>query len=86
MTIYTAANIRETFLEQCHTRQGMELNLEYVTEMDITGVQLLLAFRIHLDSTASGLQLKNSSEAVQEALKLTHLTETFETDVGVVVV
>lgn len=79
MTIYTTGEYREVLLEQCHTRQGMELDLADVTEMDISGVQLLVALKKHLDGTEHGLQMHRPSEAVQEALELTRLAETLET-------
>ncbi len=77
MTIYTAGEYRETLLEQCHSREGLELDLEEVTEIDAAGLQLLVALRKHLEDTESGLQLKKTSEAVQKALALTQLETAF---------
>ena len=77
MTIYTAAEYRNEILELCHTRKGMELDLEQVSEIDITGVQLLLALKKHLDQTESGLQLKNISPEVKETLEMIRLGGVF---------
>ncbi len=73
MTIYTAGEYRETLLEQCHSREGLELDLEHVSEIDAAGLQLLVALKKHLDDTESGLRLMKTSESVQKALALTQL-------------
>ncbi len=77
MTIYTAGEYRESLLEQCHSRDGLELDLENVTEIDAAGLQLLVALKKHLDDTESGLQLMKTSESVQKALALTQLEIAF---------
>ncbi len=75
MTIYTTGEYREALLEHCHTRQGVDLNLADVTEIDISGLQLLVALKKHLGGTEHGLRLRNPSEIVQEVLELTQLAE-----------
>ncbi len=77
MTIYTAAEYRQTLLEQCHSREGMELDLGEVNEIDTSGLQLLVALKKHLSDTESGLQLTSSSEVVQKALVLANLVGDF---------
>ncbi|MCP4433853.1 MAG: STAS domain-containing protein [Gammaproteobacteria bacterium] len=82
MTIYTAGEYRETLLTQCHSRGGLELDLEHVSEIDTAGLQLLIALKKHLDDTESGLQIKKYSEAVQKALVLTQLETAFNDRIG----
>jgi len=81
MTIYTTGEYRETLLEQCHTRQGMELDLANVTEMDISGLQLLVALKKHLNGTERGLRLRSPSETVQEVLDVTRMAESFDGEI-----
>ncbi len=77
MTIYNAAEYRETLLEQCHSREGLELDLEEVTEIDTAGLQLLVALKQHLSDTEAGLQVTKSSASVQKALVLANLVGDF---------
>lgn len=77
LTIYTTGKYREALLEQCDTQLGMDLDLINVTDMDISGLQLLLALKKQLDETEHGLRLHSVSETVLEVLEMTHLTETF---------
>ncbi len=77
MTIYTAGEYREALLEQCHSREGLQLDLEEVSEIDAAGLQLLVSLKKHFDDTESGLQLIKSSSAVQKALVLTNLVGDF---------
>ncbi|MGB0468288.1 MAG: STAS domain-containing protein [Pontibacterium sp.] len=77
MTIYTTEKYREMLLEQCHSRQGMDLDLANVTEMDTSGLQLLVALNKDLSKTARGLRLVNPGDAVRDVLDLTQLAETF---------
>ncbi len=80
LTIYTAAQYRESLLEHFQDQRGfeLELDLEEVTEIDTAGIQLLIALRKHLDQCVSGLHLKKSSEPVKKALQLTQLGGAFD--------
>ncbi len=82
MTIYTAGEYRAVLLEQCHTQQGMDLDLAQVTEIDAAGLQLLVALNEHLGGTSNGLRLGNPSKTVLEAMELTRLTALFEDGTG----
>ncbi len=82
MTIYTAAEYARTLLDNCDTQKKVELDLEKVTEIDSSGVQLLVALKKQLDRTGDDLKLKNSSEAVQDVLRLTNLATIIDTSNG----
>ncbi len=77
LTIYTTGEYREALLESCHSHQGMELDLGQVTEMDASGLQLLVALNQHLGRTEGGLRLPNPSETVREVLELTRAADEF---------
>jgi len=77
LTIYTAVNYLQVFQEQSQGCHGMKIDLAGVTEIDVAGVQLLVALRQHLIGTENGLQLCNPSESVREALELTRLAGQF---------
>ncbi len=78
MTIYTVAEHAGKLRENCDTQNGMALDLEKVTEIDSSGVQLLVALKKQLEGTESGLSLKNPSKSVQEVLMLTNLVSMFD--------
>lgn len=81
MTIYTSGEYWEILIEQCSTRQRMELDLAQVTEMDAAGLQLLVALNKHYSAAECGLRLHNLSETVQEVMELTQLTGSFDDNI-----
>jgi anti-anti-sigma factor len=76
LTIYTTGEYREALLEKCDTQLGMELELVDVTEMDTSGLQLILALKKQLEERGQALSFNTVSKAVLDIFEMLHLTET----------
>jgi anti-sigma B factor antagonist len=78
MTIYNAQSLKETFLSYCHPgTQELQLDLSAVTEIDGTGLQLLLLLKAEAQKRGFTLRLLQHSEAVIEVFELLKLGSYF---------
>ena len=78
MTIYTAAEWRDTLLAATDAAGNVELDLSGVNDIDAAGIQLLVSLRMEAQACARALRLVATSERIREALAFCHLTEFFE--------
>jgi anti-sigma B factor antagonist len=81
LTIYTTGEYREALLEKCDTKLGMELDLVDVTEIDTSGLQLILALKRQLEERGEALSFNTVSKAVLDIFEMLNLTETFGVEV-----
>ncbi|NHZ37041.1 STAS domain-containing protein [Massilia rubra] len=70
LTIYSAAQLRQTLVDALVARAPLTLDLTDVCEVDSAGVQVLLAAIRHAGAQGVPLQLAGHSAAVQEAFAL----------------
>ena len=70
LTIYSAAQVKQTLIDALVARDPLTLDLADVCEVDSAGVQLLLAAMRHAGSQGGSLHLAGHSAAVQEAFAL----------------
>ena len=73
MTIYRAAELKETLVEAIDRGAQLEIDLSAVTEVDTAGVQLLVLARKLAQSKQQELRLTAHSPAVLEAIELLNL-------------
>lgn len=78
MTIYTAAEWRDTLLAATDAAGNVELDLSGVNDIDAAGIQLLVSLRMEAQACERALSLVASSARIREALAFCHLTEFFE--------
>ena len=78
MSVHTTSGYREALLRKYKTGQAMELDLSGVTEIDTSGLQLLVALQKHLHGEQCDLRLRHPSETVRRVLELTRLAESFD--------
>jgi len=69
LTIYRAVELKDELLAAFDSDADLELELSGVTEIDVTGVQLLLLARRALAEQGRSLRLSGHSVAVQELLE-----------------
>jgi anti-anti-sigma factor len=79
MSIYTAMTLKEPLLEPLTTSREIELDLARVTEMDTSGVQLLLLLHREAMRREVVLRIVGMSATVREALALYGLLSWFST-------
>lgn len=77
MTIFRAAELKETMLAALEMANTLEVNLSGVTEFDTAGVQLLMLAKKTAQAAERELRLTGHSPAVLEALELLHLVSYF---------
>mgnify|MGYP002144327331 CR=1 FL=1 len=78
VTIYRAAEIRELLLtELARHPEGLEINLASVSEIDSSGVQLLMAAKRAAQAAEQTLSLVHHSDAVVDVLELFNLAGFF---------
>lgn len=77
MTIYTAAEHKQTLLAHLEDCQEMELDLASVSEMDSAGLQVLLLTKQHAESQHREFRIVNHAQAVVEVMELTQLAGHF---------
>ena len=70
LTIYEAAQVRESLLALVDGAGAVELDLAEVGEIDSAGLQLLLATALTLAANGGSLCLARASAAVAEAIGL----------------
>ena len=77
MTIYTAAQLKEGLLPHLATRVELEINLSHVSEIDSTGLQLLILIKREAARAGLTLHLTEHSRAVLETFDLCNLAAYF---------
>ncbi len=79
LTIYTAAQWRETVLAalEAEPGQALEIDLGGVTEIDSAGLQVLIAAKKEAQRRDTALHLAQHSGAVRELLELFRLESYF---------
>lgn len=78
MTIYNAGAIKESFLNFCNSgARELEVDLSGVSELDSTGLQLLLLLKAESQKRAFNLRLLGHSQAVTEVFELLKLSMFF---------
>jgi anti-anti-sigma factor len=71
MTIYAAAELKERLFTALGTAtDACALDLAEVTELDLTGLQILLMAEKTCTARGSGFALRNPSEIVRDTLSL----------------
>jgi len=79
LTIYSAADTKQTLLAQMNPPGTLGLDLSAVDEIDCAGLQLLVLAREEARRAGGELYLVTCSEAVHDALALGGLSSAFET-------
>ena len=67
MTIYEAVSIRDAFIESLEAFDGVILNLEEVTEIDISGIQLIISANKTAQKNNKAFTVSGLSDAVARA-------------------
>ncbi|MFT3736790.1 MAG: STAS domain-containing protein [Rhodocyclaceae bacterium] len=78
ITIYRAEEIRQALIAALETQRSIALDLSAVTELDTTGVQLLLAARRTAQTRGQALHLTNHSAAVVEVFETLDIAAQFD--------
>ena len=73
MTIYRAVELKQTLLDALAQCAALDIDLSMVSEIDTTGVQLLLLVQQAADDGKQTLRLSNHSAAVREVFELLNL-------------
>lgn len=73
MTIYRAAELKETLLAALTNAQVVEVNLAKVTELDSAGIQLLMLAKQEAEKLKCELHLVSHSPAVLDIFELINL-------------
>jgi len=82
MTIYTAADLQQQFLDALMTGAELEVDLSQVSELDTAGVQQLLLAAREATRLGKTLRLLAPNAVTREVLELYHL----EASLGALVV
>jgi anti-sigma B factor antagonist len=77
MTIYRAAELKETLMTALEHPAGLEIDLSGVTEIDSAGIQLLLLAKRSTTANQRPLRLIGHSSAVTDAFDLLNLVGYF---------
>jgi len=77
MTIYTASALKEELVRVLDDPRELELNLAQVSEIDSTGVQLLMLVKREREGTKRSLSLTQHSVAVLDVFELMGLAPYF---------
>jgi anti-anti-sigma factor len=77
MTIYRAAQLKEELLGAIAGAQDVDLDLSAVSEIDASGVQLMLLARREAGAAGKPFRLGGRSEAVADAMRLCGLEAVF---------
>ncbi|MBI5886084.1 MAG: STAS domain-containing protein [Deltaproteobacteria bacterium] len=76
-TIYAAADIKARLVESLGQGRMLDVDLEGVTEMDTSGVQLLILARREADMLGKGFRVSRCGEAAAAAIDVYNLREFF---------
>lgn len=77
MTIYRAAELKQTLLNALNGATSLEVDLHGVTEIDSAGIQLLMLAKATGQANACEVKLTNHSPAVLEVFELLDLAAHF---------
>ena len=77
MTIYRAAELKPALIAPLAAKAELEVDLSAVTEIDTTGVQLLMLAKQTAQKERVGLHLVGHSPAVLEVFELLNLVAYF---------
>ena len=77
MTIYEAMEVRELFISALSQEQAAEVNLSQVTEIDSSGLQLMIALKNDAKKYGKMISFTEHSREVIELLDLFNLTTFF---------
>lgn len=75
MTIYQAAELRESLLVQLSTATEVVLDLSAITEMDSAGLQLVLATQAEARANQKPFRVSGASEVVRSLMAVYGLTD-----------
>jgi anti-anti-sigma factor len=78
MTIYTAREWRDRLMVVVERGNDIELDLAEVSEIDGSGLQLLVALQMELNGAGHSLHMTGVSNKVMEAFQFCRLTEFFK--------
>jgi anti-sigma B factor antagonist len=84
LTIYDAARVKDELLAHVHANAKLVVDLSGVTELDSSGVQLLLLVQREAGDANKPLQWANHSAAVSQVLTLLNLGSTLGEPASVV--
>ena len=84
LTIYDAARMKGELLARLHASPKLTVDLSGVTELDSSGVQLLLLLQREASDASKPLQWANHSSAVSAVLSLLNLGSTLGEPMSVV--
>jgi anti-sigma B factor antagonist len=73
MTIYRAAELKQTLLDALDSSAALEVDLSAVTDLDTAGVQLLMMTRKYARAAERELRLVAPSPVVTEVIELLNL-------------
>jgi len=79
LTIYRAAEIKQTLLDALGRGGAIDVDLSQVTEIDAAGVQLLMLAKQLADARKCELRVVASSPTVLEVMELLNLKSLFAT-------
>jgi len=77
MTIYQAAELKQTLLASLATTSPLVLDLSAVSEIDTSGVQLLMMAAQYARACGQEFRLTRPSQSVIEVIELLHLESYF---------
>jgi anti-anti-sigma factor len=78
MTIYRAAELKEYLLQALPRSAGhLDIDLSGVTEMDVAGLQVLMAVKQEAQARQGDLHLMNHSPAVVEVFEILNVAAFF---------
>ena len=73
LTIYEAANLKTLLLDRLNASKSLQVDLSGVTELDTSGVQLMLLLQREAAAASKPLQWVKHSQAVSQVLGLLNL-------------
>jgi anti-sigma B factor antagonist len=77
LTIYRAAELKQTLLKALEQAPHLELDLAGVSELDSAGVQILILAKLHAEAMQHTLRLTGHSTAVLAVLEELNLAAFF---------
>lgn len=77
MTIYQAGELYEKFKKQLAACDSIEIDLQFITEMDTAGLQILLALKREANALGKTITMAMHSEPVIEVFELLNIAHEF---------
>lgn len=84
LTIYEAATLKQQMLDSLNASQGLEVDLSGVTELDTSGVQLMLLLQYEAEVANKSLKWVKHSQPVSQVLTLLNLGSALGDPVSIV--